>query len=103
MLGKINLGFGKPLPGHSCAWGRHPFPHPRKGVHIERGRAGGDALYQPRSSRQPCEACGVFAFFKKIYLLLAVLGLHCGKPGYSLAVVLGPRVAVASPVAEQGL
>ena len=44
----------------------------------------------------------MFPFFKFVYILLAVLGLHCCR-GYSLVVALGLLIVVTSLVAERGL
>ena len=51
--------------------------------------------------RPPTILSGV-SFFKLFIYLLAVLGLHCCA-GFSLVVVCGLLIAVASPVVEQGL
>ena len=52
--------------------------------------------------RTYCPAQNLFNFFFFIYLFMAVLGLHCCT-GFSLVVVLGLLIVVASLVAEHGL
>ena len=67
--------------------------------------------YLPRSGIAGSSVSSIFSFFKKIYLFLAALGLHCcvrafcscGEQGLLFAVVRSLLIAVASLVVEHRL